>query len=173
MRLTRRDAMAALAAAGVTVGGGALAWDRLDDDDPLGERERETLVAVARTVYPSAVEGVPAFVERYTVGRANERPAYARGIADAVGALDDYASEFFGGRFATLAPATRDDLLREMAVDTVAPDPDGTAPQRVRYYLVNELLYALYTTPTGGELVGIENPQGYPGGSDSYRRPPE
>lgn len=163
--------MAALAAAGATVGGGALAWDRLSDG-PIGDRERATLVALARTVYPTAVDGVPSFVERYTVGRARERPAYARGVAEAAATLDDYATEFFGDRFAALAPATRDDLLREMAVDTVSPDPGGTDPQRVRYYLVNELLYALYTTPTGGELVGLENPQGYPGGIESYRRPP-
>lgn len=172
MRLTRRDAVAALAAVGVTVGGGALAWDRLADDE-LGEEEHETLVALARTVYPSVVEGVPEFVERYTVGRARQRPAYARGIASAIATLDDYAIEFFDGEFATLDAATRDKLLRQLAVDTVDPDPDGTAPQRVRYYLVNELLYALYTTPTGGELVGIENPQGHPGGTTSYRRPPE
>lgn len=172
MKLTRRDAVAALAAAGATVGGGALAWDRLSGNS-FGERERETLVAVARTVYPSTVEGVPGFVERYTVGRARERPAYARGIADSVADLDDYATEFFDDRFAALDPATRDDVLRQMAVDSADPDPDGTAPQRVRYYLVNELLYALYTTPTGGELAGIENPVGHPGGTESYRRPPE
>jgi hypothetical protein len=42
----------------------------------------------------------------------------------------------------------------------------------VRYYVVNELLYALYTSPTGGELVGIENPQGHPGGHESYQHEP-
>jgi hypothetical protein len=42
----------------------------------------------------------------------------------------------------------------------------------VRYYVVNELLLALYASPTGGELVGIENPQGHPGGTASYQQGP-
>lgn len=170
--LSRRDALVALGAAGAAVGGGALAWDRIDDPS-FGERERETLVAVARTVYPSEVSGVAAFVERYVVGRVEDRPAYAAGVADAASALDRYARTHEGARFVDLDPDERDALLRRMAVDVADPDPEGTDAARVRFYLVNELLYALYTSPTGGELVGLENPQGYPGGIDSYQRPPE
>jgi hypothetical protein len=59
-----------------------------------------------------------------------------------------------------------------MGVHTADPDSEGTDPERVRFHVVNELLYALYTSPTGGELVGIENPQGYPGGTASYREGP-
>jgi len=69
-----------------------------------------------------------------------------------------------------LSVADRDSLLREVGADTAPPDPDGTNAERVRFYVVNELLYALYTSPTGGELVGIENPQGHPGGTDTYQR---
>jgi hypothetical protein len=60
-----------------------------------------------------------------------------------------------------------------MGVDLVDPDPDGFSAERVRFYLVNELLYALYSSPTGGTLLGLENPQGYPGGSESYQQGPE
>ncbi|MEA5408870.1 hypothetical protein VB773_15715 [Haloarculaceae archaeon H-GB2-1] len=56
---------------------------------------------------------------------------------------------------------------------TAEPNPDGTTAERVRYYLVNEPLYALYASPTGGTLVGIENPQGHPGGTESYQRGPQ
>lgn len=170
MRLTRRDAIAALAAIGAT-SGAAATWDRIDDE--LGERERDTLVAVARTVYPSAVEGIERFVERYTVGRVVDRPAYARGIADATRTLDGSAVDWYDAAFAGLDDPDREAVLRRMGVDTAEPDSDGIDPSRVRFYLVNELLYALYTTPTGGELVGLENPQGHPGGTTSYRRPPE
>jgi hypothetical protein len=172
--LTRRDALAALAAAGA--GGYAaatLSWDRLDDDDrTLAENERATLVAVAETVYPSAVSGVDEFVETFVVGRLTERPDRQEGIVDAIATVDDRARDRFDAPFRSLGTAMRERLLEEMGVNVVDPDPDGIGAARVRFYLVNELLYALYTSPTGGELVGIENPQGYPGGTATYRRGP-
>lgn len=173
-RLTRRDALAALAGAGVAAGGlGALAWDGLDDDVPLDSHERETLTAVARTVYPDAVEGIEGFVEAYVAGRNRDRPERARAIADAVATLDEYATEHDGTRYADLPRERRDAVLREMGLDVVDPDPGGIETARLRYYLVNELLFALYASPTGGRLVGIENPQGYPGGTGSYTDGPE
>lgn len=175
--LSRRDALAALAAAGVTVGGlGALAWGDGDADEdgeaPLSTHDRETLVAVARTVYPSEVEGIPEFVETYVVGRVGDQPERAEGIAEAVATLDEYATEWDETEYEDLSPERRDGILEEIGVDVVDSDPDGTEPARLRYYLVNELLYGLYTSPTGGRLVGIENPQGYPGGTESYQRGP-
>jgi hypothetical protein len=184
MRLTRRDALAALAAGGAASAAGCetLRWGEAGDGEADDRRagdgeggftldEREALIAVARTVFPSEVSGVERFVERYSVGRLLDRPAYRDGVAEAVGTLDEYARSWYDVRFVDLAPADRDALLREMAVDAADPAPDGDEVERVRHYLVNELLYALYTTPTGGKLVGIENPQGYPGGTRSYRRP--
>lgn len=176
MELTRRDALAALAAGGVSVGASAavLEGGLLDGDSGTGESDidLDSLVAVARVVYPSSVEGVREFVETYALGRLDGREAYRDGVRAALAELDDYATDWYGDRYAALDREQRDSLLREMGVDAADPDPDGTAPERVRYYLVNELLYALYTTPTGGKLVGIENPQGYPGGTDSYQRGP-
>lgn len=188
MELSRRDALAALAAGGGAAGG-ALTLDRLrvgdgDDngngkwhgdggqDQQLGEREMDTLVAVAEVVYPSVVEGIPAFVETYAVGRASNRPAYAEGLVGAIDALDDAATDWYDGPFRALDRGTRDRLLRELGCDTANPDSAGTTAERLRYYLLNELLYALYTSPTGGALVGLENPQGHPGGTASYQRGP-
>lgn len=172
--LTRRDALAALAAAGA--GGYAaatLSWDRLEtDDQTLAENERATLVAVAETVYPSAVSGIGEFVETFVVGRLSENSDRRAGIVEAVATVDDRARDRFDAPFRSLEPETRERLLEEMGVNVIDADPDGISAARVRFYLVNELLYALYTSPTGGELVGIENPQGYPGGTTSYRRGP-
>jgi hypothetical protein len=42
----------------------------------------------------------------------------------------------------------------------------------VRYYVVDELLYAFYASPVGGGMAGIENPPGYPGGTESYQEGP-
>ncbi|WP_226021339.1 gluconate 2-dehydrogenase subunit 3 family protein [Halomicrobium salinisoli] len=174
--LTRRDALVALGAVGGAAGAGALAWDRFEDDpdrEGFDPTERETLVALAETIYPEAVSGVAEFVERYVVGRVADRPDYAAGMREAIGALDDYAETWAGGPFRERDPDSRDELLRGLGVDVADADPDGAEQERVRYYLVNDLQYALYTTPTGGELVGIENPQGHPGGATSYRQPPE
>lgn len=172
--LTRRDAIAALGAAGVAVTAGTFGPEALEREG-VTDQDLATVVAVAEVVYPSEVDGVEQFVERYLAGRADERPSHARAVRDAARRLDRYAREWHDTRFADMAPDARGELMRAMglAVADPDPDPDAADPGRLRYYLVNELLYALYATPTGAELVGLENPQGYPGGTASYRRPPE
>jgi len=186
MELTRRDAAAALAAVGA---GGAVAFgvDRLRGgasdgpdaaeqdppaDQPSEARLRETLIAAAAVLYPSEVTGIEGFVEGFLEGRLGRRD-HADGLRAAVGTLADRAVSWYGERFAALAVEDRDRLLREVGADTAGEDPEGTAAERVRYYVVNELLLALYASPAGGELVGLENPQGYPGGTESYRRGPK
>ena len=181
MELTRRDAAAALAALGA---GGAVAFgaDRVRRDAPDGpdrdpgpepsdDRIRATLVAAAAVVYPSDVSGIEGFLEGFLAGRL-DGSEHAAGLRNAVGDLDERADSWYGGRFASLPAAERDRLLREIGADTAEEDPDGTTAERIRYYVVNELLLALYASPTGGELVGIENPQGHPGGTESYQRGP-
>lgn len=172
MRLTRRDALAALAGAGI-VGGGAVASAARDSEPADDDRAvLDVLVAAAEVVYPTDVSGVREFVEAYSLGRIEARPDYREGVRDATATLDDHARSWHDEPFVALPPGRRDALLREMGVDAADPAPDGIAPERVRFYVVNELQYALYTSPAGGRLVGIENPQGYPGGTDSYRRGP-
>jgi hypothetical protein len=187
MELTRRDALAALSAGGVGVGAGVvLVADPDDAGDPTPDTDadpgspagldghlRATSVAVARIVYPSAVSGIEAFVGAYLRGKADARPGFVSGAAGAVSRLDDLSESWHGGRFVDLDPATRETALREVGVPTAHSDPEGSPAERIRYYLWNELLYALYASPTGGELVGIENPQGHPGGTTSYQRGPE
>ena len=185
--LTRRDALKALSVAGVTVAGGAaaLTWDRSGDEpvessedgtdatEPaFGEHERETYLAVADIVYPSEVAGVGEFVDSYLAGRTEADPERAAEMAAAVADLDAYTREWEDADFAALDGATREETLRGMGVHASDPDPHGDPRHRVRYYLVNDLLFALYSSPTGGELVGIENPQGHPGGTSSYQQPP-
>ncbi|WP_123619910.1 gluconate 2-dehydrogenase subunit 3 family protein [Halorubrum sp. CSM-61] len=192
MELTRRDATAALAAVGAT-GGIALAARReadgpgaesgeadrdgadpgteaggaLSDDDTV----RAAMIAVATVVYPEEVEGVEGFVDEFLDGRL-DGSAHASGVRAAVGELDGAARSWHGAPVAELPESDRDRLLREVGADTADENPDGTLAERVRYYVVNELLLALYASPTGGELVGLENPQGHPGGTESYRRGP-
>ena len=175
MELTRRDVLAALAAGGAAAGAGvSLATDpRAPKDAPLDDHDVDTLVAVADVVYPSEVDGVEPFVRQYSVERVRGRPDYAAGVADAVAALDEYSRTWRDDEFAALDASLADRTLSGFDVETADPDPEGSDRERVRYYLVNELLYALFSTPTGGELAGIENPQGHPGGTASYQRGPE
>jgi len=180
MELTRRDAVAALAAIG---GAGGVGWavsrERGGGPDgspqsglPDDEHVRETLAAVAAVVYPGELSGVEGFVGTFVDSRLAEEPQ-ATGIREAVATLDDRGERWHGGRVTGLPAGTREQLLREIGADTAEEDPQGTDAERVRYYVVNELLLALYASPTGGELVGIENPQGHPGGTASYQQGPQ
>lgn len=188
MELTRRDALVSVAAVSGGVGGwsalvGQSRQDAADTGKPspdsipeldgsFGPQELETMVAIAQVIFPSDVTGIDTFVRTYLDRRARDRPAHAAGITQAVAHLNRLARDWHGGQFTTLGPETQDRFLREVGADTAAADPAGTTAQRVRYYLINELLFALYASPLGGELVGLENPQGHPGGLESYRRGP-
>ncbi|MDS0475386.1 gluconate 2-dehydrogenase subunit 3 family protein [Natrinema sp. 1APR25-10V2] len=171
MELTRRDAVAALGALGV---GGTLAGCVAPPGaEPIDtERIREGLVAAAEVVYPSEVSGTATFVEAFLEGRLTDR-SHAEGMETAVAELDDNAAAWYDDPFPALSVAEREQVLRNVNADTADENPEGTMSERVRYYVVNELLLALYASPTGGELVGIENPQGHPGGIGSYQRGPD
>jgi len=189
MELTRRDAVAALGALGVA--GGAAALSQSDDGDAetderpttptatdgetatLSDHDLATAVAVAEAIYPSAVENVEGFVTDFLRGRVADDPEWATELGETVGYLDDYVETWYDvDAFVSLPPETQTQVFDDMNADTVDPEPEGGDVQRVRYYLINDLLFALYASPTGGELVGIENPQGHPGGTASYRRGP-
>ena len=181
MRLTRRDVLAALTAAGVTVGGGAVMYSTGEPESTeeettkhrLDESTVQTLVAVAEVLYPSEIEGTEEFVTRYVQRKVEGRPDHRRGISDAIAYLDDYAVAWYDTEFGALDPSERAEALDRMNADTADPVPNGADVERVRYYVVNELLYGLYTTPTGGTLIGLENPRGHPGGLASYQRGPQ
>ena len=169
MKLTRRDALAALAAAGAAGATGAV---RSGHDPSLSDHEIVTLVAVAEVAYPSAVSGIESFVEEYSVARVNDDPDYRTGVQEALSALDGATIEWFDAVFADLDHDAREKALRQVGALISDPDPDGARGERIRYFMLDELLFALYTTPTGAKLVGLENPPGYPGGDTSYRRGP-
>ena len=174
MELTRRDAVAALLAGGAAWVGTVQLSEGPDGSSPgspteLTNEQVRTLTAVADVVYPTEVTATGEFVERYVAGVPGERQS---NVARATAALDEYARRTQGERFAALSASTRDSVLRSMGVDRTGSAPDGTVPERVRYYVVNQLLYGLYTAPKGASLVGIDNPVGYSGGYESYQQSP-
>lgn len=179
MQLTRRDALAALAGAGILGGGtaAALARDGFDEErsgdggaaDP-DDAIIDALVGTAAVVYPSAVGNVRPFVESYAATKLDRRPEFLAGTAAALEPLDAESRLAFEATYRDLPAVERETVLRRIGADAADPDPEGSSAERVRYYYVNEVLYALYASPTGGELVGIENPPGHPGGTESYQR---
>lgn len=130
----------------------------------------DELAAVAATVYPSAVTGHREFVATYIRGRAGGHPDYRERLAETVTELDETAEAWYDRPLPALSRDERDVLLREVGADSAEPRRDGTLAERTRHYLVNDLLYALYTSPKGGELVGTSNPPGHPGGITSYHQ---
>lgn len=172
MELSRRDALFVLAGGGVA-GSAAIHRGLLDDvDDSLSGSELRTLGAVADLLYPSSVEATSEFVETYVVGRQRWDDDYLQGVRGALDALGRTSRRETGRSFPSLGTGLRDDVLRATGADRAHSDPAGTEAQRVRYYLVDELLYAFYASPRGGRLVGNENPTGYPGGTDAYQNVP-
>lgn len=171
-RLTRRDALLALGALGFAEAGAA--FHRSDaGDGPLTDSERERLRSLTDVLYPSAVSVDAEFLQTYVLGRYREQPDDREGAREALAVLEDAARERFGTGFASLSVENRERVLEAIGVRRVGPVPDGRRPERVRYYLVNDLLYALYSTPVGGRLLGKENPTGHPGGLDAYQRGPD
>jgi hypothetical protein len=176
MELTRRDALAALAATGIA-GGAAVYLTDDDDESPASGGQSgedspgtvETATALAPVVFPSEVDDSQEFVRTYVTGRLENDETYRSGMADAAEALDGHAREEYDAAFRDLSTAQRDELLVSIGVDRVQPDPDGSDLSKIRFYLVNELLYGLFSSPTGGELVGTANPPGHPGGLDTYQ----
>jgi hypothetical protein len=168
--------VAALAAAGVAAGGGSALLAATDDesgDPPLADDTMGTLVAAAEVLYPSGVDDIETFVTRYIQPRAAADSERAAAIADSVAYLDTYTKAWYETAFVSLSPPDRSEALNRMGADAADPDPAGSDVERVRYYVVNELLFALYSSPTGGELVGLENPRGHAGGLSSYQRGPQ
>lgn len=176
MRLSRRDAILALLAGGGAGIGAHVGstpppadWGRASRRPPDESSDRPML-AVAEVVYPSDVTATDEFVSTYVDGLESDRQRAIEATADA---LAEHTRRAYGEPFGGMTVAERDAVLRALGVDRIGSDPDGSLPERVRYHLVNQLLYALYTSPRGGQLVGIENPIGHPGGYESYQKPPD
>lgn len=176
MELTRRDATIALAAVGISslaIGTHQFRGDQASDSsmtDAEKETIHSTLIAIADVVYPTTVTGIPTFVATYLDGRLSHVEHPQEMIAT-VNELNSLAMTWHDNTVPELSRGTREQLLRETGAAAAAENPTGTTAERIRYFVVNELLFALYASPTGGELVGIENPIGHPGGIQSYQSP--
>jgi hypothetical protein len=177
MELTRRDALVALAGGtsitGVSGGLNEILNERRPPGGHLDDDRIEQLIAITAPIYPSSITVSRGFIETFIIGRTEGREEYRKGIVEALDTVEQASQQQYTRALTSLSESKVEMLLRNVGADTAYPVPDGTVPERIRYYLINELLYALYATPVGGQLVGYENPDGYPGGTLAYQRGPE
>ena len=131
------------------------------------------LVAVAEVLYPSSVAVTREFVETYSLGRQSVDEEYLARMSETLEEVRTTSRLETGRAYASLGPDLRDEVLRATGADRAYADPEGTVAQRIRYYVIDELLYAFYATPKGAEFVGSRNPVGYPGGTEAYQQRPE
>lgn len=176
MELTRRDALIALGS-GLSISAfiaGRKIKEKNNIDikkiDGFTEHKQETLIAIAKIVYPTSLSGINEFVKTYSIGKMSNRPEYRTSIINSINLIDRLSEEWYDKKYINLDKKNQESVLREIGSDTAEPKKSGSPAERIRYYIINELLYALYTTPKGGRLVGIENPQGYPGGLETYQK---
>ena len=164
MKLTRRDAMAALGAAGITslAGCESLTGETGGSGEPPSEME--TMVALAEVLYPSDVDPTEEFIQSFLFGRIYDEETYQVELEAGVETLNEIARDTADAPFARLEPDQRVSVIENSEVRTGDSVHDGSPVERVNYHLVDELLFAFYSSPTGGELVGNTNPRGFPGG---------
>lgn len=164
MQLTRRDALGALAAAGLasTAGCSSLLGEETTATEDAGQME--TVMALGEVLYPSETEVTEEFLDTYLMGRIVDDERYQAALADGVETLNSRAREAQGSDFADLDESQRVSLVENTALRSGESVADGEPLERVNYHLVDELLFAFYASPVGGELVGNENPRGWPGG---------
>ena len=166
MKITRRQALLGLA--GASSVGGLGAHELLDwtaTDGPLSDAGMNGLLTVADIVHPAAPEDAERTISAY-VGRLNDRRV--RGLVTTLSELDSRSRRHYGASFGALSRAQGERLLARIGANRVQSRPEGTLAERVRYHLVNSVLYALLTRPAGTEPLGIGNPVGFPGGFASY-----
>jgi len=161
MELTRRDAVTALTAAGITASAGCagLSGDTGGDAEPM-----DTLVGLAEVLYPSEVEPTAEFIETFMYARITDEESYREELTAGIETLNELAADQEGGAFHTLSVEQRTAVIENTDLRSGPSEPDGSDVARVNYYLLDELLFAFYSSPTGGDLIDNRNPRGYPGG---------
>lgn len=161
MKLTHRDAIEALSQLRTAPTHGS-------DVEPAAWTV-ETMAAVAETVFPDGVVVTDAFVDIYVRGRQRtDRHVGER--REALTVLDDRARHDHGAAFADVSLGRRADVLRSLGVDDARAAPEGAIAERIRYYAVRDLLFALYVSPAGEALIGAGSSPGAMAAADGGRR---
>ncbi|PSP83822.1 hypothetical protein BRC96_08400 [Halobacteriales archaeon QS_6_64_34] len=173
MKLTRRDAIGALSAAGIAAIAGceSLSSDGTGTGTATGTpgegglaSEGSAMMALAEVLYPSDTEVTEEYLGTYLYSRMVDEESYRNEVEAGVKTLDSLAQDAHGSPFTELSADQRVRLIEDTDLRSGDSVQDGTDIERINYHLIDELLFAFYASPTGGELVGNPNPRGWPGG---------
>ena len=64
-------------------------------------------------------------------------------------------------------------MLEQAGLERAVSDPAATdGANHARHYLLEELLYAFFTSSKTKDAFGNRNPPGYPGGTEAYQEDP-
>lgn len=170
---TRRKAIQVVAGGGITGLLSVVASDRLSNKRPTGMQSNisrgdfRTIQSVAEVVCPSPIrvndDLITLIVEFIPETR---HPLLSTTCFE----LNEYSLKTYGAQYYQIdsVPA-RDKILRQLGVHRVHSNSTGLFPQRVRYHLVNTILYVIFTHPVGSSIVGQTNPVGFAGGFAKYQ----
>jgi len=169
MKRTRRRTFLGLVGASSVLGLGAyeLTGGTRSTDEDIPPHVVEGMLTVADAVYPGDPEPFRSILRRY-VDRLGE--SRLGGLLETLAELDQISSRYSGSLFRSLSGAEATRLFERLGVNRVQSRRAGTLSERVRFHLVNSVLYAILTDPAGTERFDVGNPAGYPGGFDSYTR---
>jgi hypothetical protein len=167
MKRTPRRTFLGLVGASSVLGLGAyeLTGGSRPTDEDIPPHVVDGMVTVADAVYPGDPEQFRPVVRSYTTRLGDSRRGELLGT---LSELDRISSRHAGSPFRTLAGPEATRLLERLGVNRVQSRRQGTLSERVRFHLVNSVLYAILTDPAGTGRFDIDNPAGYPGGFDSY-----
>lgn len=128
----------------------------------------DTMTAVAEAVSPERVAVTEAFVDTYIRGRRRSDPHVGQ-RREALTVLDDRAEHDHDAPFAALSVGRRRDVLYSLGVDDARANPEGAVAERIRHYVVRDLLFALYVSPAGADLIGAGTDPGTTAATDGGR----
>lgn len=167
MKLTRRKTLLGLLGLSSTASLGV--YELSDEYDKrrgsLSRRHLEGLLTIADVVHPSEPDQFETILTGYVTGLTDSRK---RVLLGTLAELDQVSYSQLGIPFRSLSASEATLLLKALGVDRVQSSPQGPLAERIRFHLVNSVLYAVLTDPVGTNVLGIDNPVGHPGGFSSY-----
>ncbi len=132
----------------------------------LSERQVQKLLTIVDVVYPSSdPRQFEPTVRNYVDSLPEERRQILLGT---LAELDRITADALGQPLGAASTPGVIMVMKRIGVDRVQSKPRGMLAERIRFHLVNSIMYALLTEPRVTRSFGIDNPVGYPGGFSSY-----